>query len=433
MNEAMRHAMESLQRAEDQMRQAVSNHDATAEQRAAQELADAQNALNSALHQQAGSSVSDLAQRSQEIANAQRDIANKLKQMYGPQSLRDRMESGEFSSAESNGGMPQMNDPDGPARFWGYRRRYWQQMQPARPATEQEKAIAGQKEKLAQQLEQLEKQMQQQAQNLAGTQPDAGSKMRKALSEAEQKELALRMQKNAEWIRQGYGDRNLGMEDSVTAGLDQLSRDLRDVQQALNSANPNGQNGRDEKAERTMAQLRALREQLERAQQGNRSGQPGQQSRPQPGQQGSQNGQQAGQNGQQQGGQQNGQAGSPRNGTWNSYGGGGTFIDRQSIHDAINQLNTFRGQIDPRDHALNTYFDGTLGYLHDLYADPSQLQSTIGQDAVTSLERLEIELNRRLGADLQHSGGARTGAAESSPEKYRDAVAEYFKKLSQPQ
>lgn len=258
--------------------------------------------------------------------------------------------------------------------------------------------------------------------------------MRRALSEAEQKELALRMQKNAEWIRQGYGDRNLGMEDSVTAGLDQLSHDLHDVQQALNSGNPNGQNGRDEKAERTMAQLRALREQLERAQPGSRPGQSGQQS----GQQGSQNGQQAGQNGQQGGqngqqGGQPGQTGSPRNGTWSGYGGGGTFIDRQSIHDAINQLNTFRGQIDPRDHALNTYFDGTLGYLHDLYADPSQLQSTIGQDAVTSLERLEIELNRRLGGDLQHSGGARTGAAESSPEKYRDAVAEYFKKLSQPQ
>ena len=438
MNEAMRHAMESLKRAEDQMRQAVSNHDATAEQRAAQELADAQTALNNALHQQAGSSVSDLAQRSQEIANAQRDIANKLKQMYGGDSLRNRMES-EFGSAENPGGMPQMNDPDGPSRFpWGYRRRYWQQMQPTRPATEQEKAIAGQKEKLAQQLEQLEKQMQQQTQNLAGTQPDASSKMRRALSEAEQKELALRMQKNAEWIRQGYGDRNIGMEDSVTAGLDQLSRDLRGVQQALNSGNPNGQNGRDEKTERTMAQLRSLREQLERAQQGNRSGQSGQQPGQNGQQQGAQqNGQQAGQNGQ-QGGQQNGQAGSPQNGTpqngtWSAYGGGGTFIDRQSIHDAINQLNTFRGQIDPRDHALNTYFDGTLGYLHDLYADPSQLQSTIGQDAVTSLERLEIELNRRLGVDLQRSGGARTGAAEPSPEKYRDAVAEYFKKLSQPQ
>jgi hypothetical protein len=278
--------------------------------------------------------------------------------------------------------------------------------------------------------------MQQQAQNLAGTQPDASSKMRRALSEAEQKELALRMQKNAEWIRQGYGDRNLGMEDSVTAGLDQLSRDLRDAQQALNSGNPNGQNGRDEKAERTMAQLRALREQLERAQQGNRSGQPGQQS----GQQGSQNGQQQGgqQNGQggQQSGQQGGQpaqTGSPQNGTWSAYGGGGTFIDRQGIHDAMSQLYALRGQIDPRDHSLNTYIDGTLGYLHDLYADPSRLQSTIGQDAVTSLERLEIELNRRLGGDLQHSGGARTGAAESSPEKYRDAVAEYFKKLSQPQ
>jgi hypothetical protein len=74
--------------------------------------------------------------------------------------------------------------------------------------------------------------------------------------------------------------------------------------------------------------------------------------------------------------------------------------------------------------------EDTLGSLRTLYADPGILQSTISQDAVTRLERLEIELSRRVGES--QAEGARTGAPEASPEKYRDAVAEYFKKLSQP-
>jgi hypothetical protein len=384
MTEAMRHAMDSLQRAEDEMRKAVSDHDATAEQRAAQQLAEAQDQLNSALHQQAGSSVSELAQRAQEIANAQRDIANRLKRMYGEQGLDGRM-GNQMGSGE---GMPEMNDPDGPRFPYGYRRRYWEPMEPGRSATEQEKAVAAEKEKLAAQLEQLQRQMQQQEQNLAGAQPDAASKLRQALSDAEQKELALRMQKNAEWIREGYGDRNMAMEDGVTAGLDQLSRDLHDVQQTLNSGKPGGRNGQDEKQAQALAQLRGLREQLEHSQE------------------------------------------AARNGPYSPSGGPGPSIDRRGLHDAIGQLYALRGQIDPHDRALYGYIDGTLGYLRNLYADPALLQSTINQNAVTSLERLEIELSRRTGQ--QQTQGARTGAAESSPEQYRDAVAEYFKRLSQP-
>lgn len=93
-------------------------------------------------------------------------------------------------------------------------------------------------------------------------------------------------------------------------------------------------------------------------------------------------------------------------------------------------MNALRGQIDPRDRTLRGYVDDTLGSLRTLYADPGILQSTISQDAVTRLERLEIELSRRVGEP--QAEGARTGAPEASPEKYRDAVAEYFKKLSQP-
>ncbi len=56
-----------------------------------------------------------------------------------------------------------------------------------------------------------------------------------------------------------------------------------------------------------------------------------------------------------------------------------------------------RGQIDPHDRALYGYVNGALGYLRHLYdADPNLLDSRISHDAVTSLERLEVELNKRV-------------------------------------
>jgi len=91
-----------------------------------------------------------------------------------------------------------------------------------------------------------------------------------------------------------------------------------------------------------------------------------------------------------------------------------------------------RGQIDPSDRALYGYIDGVLGNLHHLTgAQAGLLEARISQDTVTSLERLEMELNKRM-AQGGIANGARTGAPEQSPESYRGAIAEYFKRLSQP-
>ncbi|MBV8573200.1 MAG: hypothetical protein JO319_21470 [Acidobacteriaceae bacterium] len=412
MNAAMRQAMESLQRAEDEMRRAVSDHDGTARQRAAAQLAQAQDALNGALQQRAGSSISEMADRAQQIANKQAELARRMKALYGPGSKSNP--SDEFSSTiNSPGEMPEMNDPENPRYGYGYRRRIWAtDLRQSRPATAQEKAIAGEKEQLAQELERLEKQMQQQEQTLAGTQPDASSKMRKALSDAEQKELALRMQKNAEWLRKGYGDRNVGMEDSVTAGVEQLSRDLRGVQQAVRSDTP-GQDGRNTKAGEMLAQVESLRQMLENAQQNGKGQQQsgtGQQNSSQPG---------------------NAAVRGSDPGRYAEFGAANPAIDRNTLDNAIHQLYALRNQMGTKDRPLYNYIDGTLGYLRDLNANPNVLKSTIGDDAVASLERLEMELSKRAGE--QSTLGARTAAREAAPERYQDAVAEYFKKLSQPQ
>ena len=391
-NRALREAVNALQRAEDEMRKSVSERNATAQERAAAQLQEAQSLLNSMQHQQTGKSLNDLAQRAQDIAHNQKEIANRLKQMYGASSETTGRASGKpGGSSGADNAMPEMDDP----RFgFGYRSRYWQQfpMEPARPATQPEKSLATDKEKLAQQLEELERQIHEQAQGVAGSQPDASTKLRSALSDAQQKELALRMKKSAEWIRGGYGSRTLSQEDSVTAGAEQLSRQLRDAQQAVQGGDQSGQNGQSDATARALSQVRALREELER----NRS-QPGQNA-------------------------ENGAA-SPAGGRGPAIGG-----DNNDLQDAERQLSGLRRQLGSRDQQLRQDLDGALWSLNRLYgAQSGLLESRISHEVLPSLERLEVELGRHLGKDGEN---ARTAASESAPEKYREAVAEYFKRLS---
>ena len=311
--------------------------------------------------------------------------------MYGGAAGTSDRASGSLGVPGADNAMPAMDDP----RFGlGYRRRYWQQfqMEPGRPATQQEKFIAGQKEKLAQQLKALERQIQEQAQGVAGSQPDASSKLRNALSDAQQKELALRMKKSAEWIRGGFGSRTLNQEDSVTAGAEQLSRQLRDAQQALQAGDQGRQNDQSDAAAKALSQVRALRQQLER------------------------NGAQPGKNAENGGN-------APRGGRGPAIGG-----DNGGLQDTVRQLSGLRQQVGTQDRQLREDLDGALWSLNRLYgARSGLLESRISHEVLPTLERLEVELNRRLGKDGEN---ARTAASESAPEKYRDAVAEYFKRLS---
>ncbi len=234
--ESLQRAGSSLNQAEEEMRKAAGSNDAGARERAAARLREAQEQINQMMREQSGKSVAEMQAQAQQLAEGQKSVAERMKQMYGEDGARTRLRNF-FGSGEGGENMPEMNDPNSRRFSYGFRRPVSpNQMNPPHQATEAERAMAGEKEKLAAQLEQLQKQMQAQSQSLAGSRPDASSKLSQALSEAEGKELALRLQKNAEWMRQGYGDRNLQMEDNVTAGLEQLSRELKGVRDTLNGA-----------------------------------------------------------------------------------------------------------------------------------------------------------------------------------------------------
>lgn len=403
MDEAMRQAVQALQQAEQEMQQAAGGRDPDAERRAAEQLARAQAALSGALQRGAEASISDLNRQAQQLADAQRRIEQQMKDMYGsPMSQRP----GNKESADGGVAMPQMSDPLHPipygyGDFW-YRRRYLERFRPPHIPTPEERRVSGEKERLAARVQDLERQLQQQVDRMAASQPDAAAKLRKALAGLQQEDLPMRMRKGAEWMREGYGGRNLTTEEGMTQGLEQLSRDLGQTQQAIRSDDI-GRNGQSNTEQQALSDLRALREQMQQARQGR--GQRGQN----PGQQGVEQGE---------------------DGTWAPLGAGGPGLDREDLRAAITDLSRLRAKMRPNDHSYRD-LDGALGYLVRLYhADPSVLRTAINEDAVTNLERLEMELTRQVNNGHGISG-ARTPAPEQTPEKYRQAVADYFQKLSQ--
>lgn len=406
----LQQAMNNLQRAEDEMRKAVSDHDPNAQQRAAQQLAQAQKSISDMLGQQAGNSVSDLARKAQELAQSQKDLARRIKQQYGAEGI-DTARNMQTQGENGAGGveMPEMVGP-------GFGRYNWRRRSipedSGRPATGEEKALAAENEKLAQQVQQLQREMQQQSQGIRDQQPDTAHKLNKALSDAEQEELALRMQKNSEWMRRGFGAQTWPMEDSISAGMDQLNRQLQDAQQSLANDKNGDEKGADAKMAQTLAQIRSLRQQLE-------NGAP----------QNSQNSSANAQNGQRSQDAQNGSSGqqssarsSAQSGSRATLGGGGN-----DVQQTINELSTLRTQLGRSDRRFSGEVNDAIGWLQHMKGQDGLLDARVNQDTVASLEKLEVELNRRVG---QGTSAARTGTPESSPEQYRDAVAEYFKRLS---
>ncbi|HEX4772884.1 MAG TPA: DUF4175 family protein [Bryobacteraceae bacterium] len=419
--ESMQQAMNALRQAEEEMRNAVSNRDSTARQRASSQLDQAQSILRDLARQQAGNSLSDLAGKARDLAANQKDLGDRVKDLYGAKGV-NTLQPGEGGEASSQ--MPEMT---GPGYAAGFRRS--RMPTPGRPASPQEKALAAEGDRLAQQMQQLQNQMQQQAQALAGEQPDATRQLRKALSDAEQQELAERMKKNSEWLRQGYGSQTWPMEDSITAGTEQLMRQLQQAEQALSNGKPGNGSSDDEKMAQALAEVRGLREQMEAQSRRARGSSP---SRQAGNSQGSSQRSGDSQGSPQRSGDLQGlpqRSGETMQRGSDSQSGGGrpTIGGGSNDQDLARELSTLRSQLGRGDRQLNEYFDEAIGALRHGPGQEGLLDARINQDAVTSLGRLELELQRRLG---QQNTGARTVAPEIAPDGYRDAVASYFRTLS---
>jgi hypothetical protein len=238
----------------------------------------------------------------------------------------------------------------------------------------------------------------------------------------------------------------LPREMTVTQGLNQLRDRVREAQGALDRQQPGGQD-----VQSALARAEQLRQQLEQMrnaaqgrqsqakggqQKGNPAGQKGQGQEAGQDQQGQAPGGQPGQASESQGSQS--ANGSPAGGI-GPGGDGGPGIDfayadrvfRNGVRDLTQLDQMVRGDRDvPRETSRDVQdlirqmqrLDPRL-----LAADPTRLDQIVGQ-LLDGVEHVELEL-RRI-ADTQQSGSVRSGASQTVPPGYADAVAEYFRRLA---
>ncbi|HKX00726.1 MAG TPA: hypothetical protein VJN43_23495 [Bryobacteraceae bacterium] len=393
--------------------------------RAAERLREAQQMLAGIERNQAGQEIDDLARKSQQLAEEQKQFENRMRQAFG---------QGEES-------QPSLLQP-------GTRRNQTGQ-------------LSADQEKLLKELTDLEEKAQKAARDMAGGQRSASSKLRDALGDLQKQELRYKMKWSLEVMRRGMGPYALMRQPPVTQGLDQLRDRIAEAQSEFHRGQGSGSDvesalARAEQLRRSLEQLRNNTDGRQRGE--NRNGQTSQ-----PGERRSQQGQQGqqAQRDQQSGQGQSGQSqrmsgensgtpgpGGAQGGTPDVNNGGGRFSSgvaprggydpavaertlREGFRD-LSQIEQFlRGNREiPRDTARDML--DTLRDLRNLDSTrlstrPERIDQIIGQ-MLGGVEQIELEL-RRL-ADQKQSGSVRSGASQPAPPGYADAVAEYFKRLS---
>lgn len=418
----LQQALERLRQATEEMRRASASGRSSAEasaesRRAAERLQEATELLSGLRRQEAGRQLSDIRERAERLAAQQREFADKLKSLYANHQA--------VTGQPSPGRQQPAVDPRQVAR------------------------LAEEKKEMADELQRLERDMQEAVRDLAGSEQSASARVREALAEMQQRELALRMKYLAEWIRRGLGAYAWLREAPVTEGLERLRRQLGDAERALGES-PKSREG----LEGALARLEELRNQLQRLTDEMRrspEGRPGETrggDRAQPGSQSQ---------GDQPGSPQGGQAPGPGD-RWAGgfqYGGTGPFRSFSAMNTGERQPPEFgfappatdvRGVEQAYRQSLRdlTELRQALGERPELASDVQELIRQMqrldpkrfpGNPALVeqlrtqllpTLEHVELRLRRQL----EGSAEARTGPAQPVPPGYADAVAEYYRKLS---
>jgi len=420
-------ALDRLRQAESDMRRAASNPQSAADARlAAERLREAMRLLGGVQSQEASGRLGSMAREA------------------------DRLVTEEKAQADEVKGLKEMTS--------------------GQAALRAVQKLADDRQKLADDLSSLEQDMRGAARELDSSQRAASDKLRSALDGVDQSDLETRLQRTADWLRTGIDPTSNGTEAQIAAGLQKLGEQIRDAQQALGSGAR--QDGASADANATLNNIERLRQQIE-ALSGQRQGdQNGQLSRNgQPGQQGQQGqqgqpgqfpqGEQGGQGG--RGGNQGFQVGPGNTGQANQGGpvgpGGagdrnntGTWIDtgdnarngprapaqatpagdpEQAIQQGLKELNQLRQQL-PNDPEVQRQVQELITAMEHLDlkrfpGNPSMVEE-LHQRLLSGVTTLELQVRQNL--DAKKPSQIRSTDPTTAPPGYKDAVAEYFRRLS---
>ncbi|MFB3778111.1 MAG: hypothetical protein ACE141_10885 [Bryobacteraceae bacterium] len=445
-------ALRRLSEATEDMRRARSSQSSDPQQgqadsrRAAERLREAQDLMRGMRSDQASRQLEDLATRSQRLADQQREFESEVRRVFG-------------------------NQPDAAGRLPA--------PESLRAQAEKSKRLTAERDQMLDELGRIEQQMQQAARELAGSQRAATSRLRSALGDLQQDEIATRMRYNNDLLRRGYGSYVWPREAPITRGLNQLRDQLRDAQGSLDRDSP--ERGSQNEALARLEQLRSRLQELTRqsgqqgqGQQGQQGqgqrgqGQQGQQGQGQQGQRGQQGNQGQGAGGQQGGGRQGGGGGLGTDGfvdgNWMDGQQGG--IRAQGQNRGFDRSAMNRGDWRPaplpsgvtppsQDEIARVYREsmrdlsdlrrdlaGTPGAMRDIQEllaemqrlDPSrfggnpELLERLRGEVLPALEQIELQVRRQM--EDREGGQVRNAGSEPVPPGYSGAVAEYFRRLS---
>jgi hypothetical protein len=365
-----------------------------------------------------GAAFEDLAQRSGQVYEEQRQVANDLQQ-----ALRDAA-GGDASSRR--GALPD----------------------------DQAQEIAERKYALEQQLQQLEEDIQRVAQQFNQQTPEASQELRDALADLQAVQTRERLGYGGDAILSGRASQVSAIDPVTTSALRDLERNVEQAQALANAEAVEGEVTEPDPNAELVTELQALRRQLAELSQ-----QPGAQNGQQPGQgQQGQQGQQSGQGqpnagGNQPGNQPGGQIGGDRNGGFGP-GGFGNFYDwrrggvwdprnrafwdlnpgaideaRQQLGDASRELLTLgnrlrdQGLTDEELRAVRELGDALRG---SITGNPALIESEF-QQLVNLAEQLELKL--AAGAGVERAA-VRAQAPTQVVPGFEEAVAEYYRRLS---
>ena len=424
MRQQLDRTIRQLERAAREMERGGQGSDQRASSaRAQQELQEALEALQQQRQQQSQSAVSEMAEEAARLAEEQEQAAAEL-----DRSLKVALEALKAQGGRQNGPLP-----TGMTR-------------------EEEIDLADRKRDMRDRLSEVEQGIQKHSRMLRQRNDEASKALMNALIELQQSEALPAMQYAEDLIRRGLAPYAAGNEEAISRALRRLRDNLR---QAGELAQKEG-GGAERGLERLLSSVEQMRRDLERAmvpgQDGeqNRSGQaPGQQ----PG--GDQPGQQSGQGAGGIGdpsrpGSRTGVGGA--SGEWRGGWGGTESLgdgrprgpygarplepaERDRMERALEagiadiprlaqQLRTTR-EFDPREIAELRDFARELGDGRFL-GNPELLEQEY-RNVLAMLEQIEVKLRRQV--ELDDKEEVRAIVSEPVPESYREAVAEYYRRL----
>jgi hypothetical protein len=331
--------------------------------------------------------------------------------------------------------------------------------------------LAGDRQRMADDLSSLQQDMRNAARELDSGQRAASSKLREALGAMDESDLETRVQRTADWLRSGVDPNGNGTEAQIASGLQRLSDQMRQAQQAL-AAGAQGQETNT--AESALNNVERLRRQIEalsrngqgpdgsqgsagsqgsqgsagsRGSQGSMGSQGSQGSSGSQGSQGSQTGRAGDGYGAVDGNRQAGGAGG-RNGTlYGDFDTGNNArpgaprgapaqqtpaVDNQKvIQQGLSELAQLRKEVanDPEVQRQVQELITAMEHL-DLRRFPGNpaMVEELHQRLLSGVDTLELQLRRK--ADDKRPGQIRSADSVEMPPGYKDAVADYFRRLS---